>query len=333
VSDNFEFKSGSWKEDSTICKGPWQLSVRDIDPSCTLKDIPYYMPQNLPNIKDWQSNIQYNNWNKNRSDVNWLKKTKDLPQPQKIIDVNDNKGNKWLVLEGFFEWQEEIPPEQEQYHYPQKRLWYMVKSYIVKKKDFRRVYKWAKKQNYFERWMPESNEFSNIFLGEYPWAPAFLYYYSYYDDWTDETKYGEQKIPVNVLITDDGYFSSGQSTDCSTSEGIRVKLPANWLKDRMKINQTYVDGRFFDKNKELVTYDPIVFDDKSPKVLLINKEKLCKFLSTKGYSIFWTLLGEKSIIDELISRSDWKGKLDISGAFTLNSNNKIIGSMNTKFEN
>ena len=37
ISDNFEFKEESWSEKIGKYEGPWQLSVRDIDPSCILK--------------------------------------------------------------------------------------------------------------------------------------------------------------------------------------------------------------------------------------------------------------------------------------------------------
>jgi hypothetical protein len=332
LSDNFEIKRGSSLDNSITYKGPWQFIERDIDPSCTLNDFSTYLPKDLPNINEWKNNIQYNRWNKVRIEANWLKKVNDLPEPQDIINVIDENTVSWLILNGYVKWEEEIPPEEEQYHYSQKSICYMVQSYIVKSKNLRKIYNWAKNPSYSQEWMPESSGFSNsIFLGEYSWAPAFLYYHSDYDDWTDESNFGS-KIPVKVLITDDQYFRSGESTDCSTCEGIRVKLPANWLEKKMQINQTYNDGRFFDKNNELVTFDPTVFRKGIPEVLLMNKNKLCQFLGSKGYSIFWTITGNKRIIGETFSTNKPKGMLNISGAYRLDSRNKIVGIMNTKFE-
>jgi len=49
----------------------------------------------------------------------------------------------------------------------------MIKSYIVRKEDAKKFFIWAKKQNFYGRWMPESNSFYEIFLGEYPNSLAF----------------------------------------------------------------------------------------------------------------------------------------------------------------
>ena len=43
ISDNFEFKVDPWSDKPGKFEGPWQLFVRDIDPSCLLKKKP--LPQ------------------------------------------------------------------------------------------------------------------------------------------------------------------------------------------------------------------------------------------------------------------------------------------------
>ena len=128
----------------------------------------------------------------------------------------------------------------------------MVKSYLVKNRDKDKVFKWAKQQNFMGRWMPESHEFYHVYLGEYPWAPAFLYHYiPYYhhDGWTNGAM--DKKIPAKILVTDDQYLSSGSSIDCSTNEAVSVKLPVKFIVDGMGLVQKHIDGRFFDKKGDL----------------------------------------------------------------------------------
>lgn len=331
ISDNFEFKGERWSDSVGKYEGPWQLSVRDIDPSCILKEFPNTKPENVPNFK-WEVQNQYNAWHKNSSYSAWLKNTRDLPDPRKIIEFIDKQGITWVALEEFIEWQEETPPEQEKYNLPTRRLWYMIKSYLVQAADKDKVFKWAKRQRFMGRRMPESHEFYHVCLGEYPWSRAFLYHYvPYYhhDGWTDEGRV--KKIPAKILVTDDQYLSSGSSIDCSTDEAIRVKLPAKFIVDEMELTQDYIDGRFFDKGSNLVAFDPRVFDDNAPSCILIRKDKLCDFLKQKNYALFWILLGEKNIIGGGTIGQPL-GWLEIDGAYTLDGRNRIIGIKRSSFK-
>lgn len=332
-SDHFKIKDEVvWLEEKTSpYEGPWQLSIRDIDSSCILKKFPNTKPENVPNFK-WEVQNQYNAWHKNNSHSVWLKKSRDLPDPRTIIEFIDEQGIAWVALEEFVEWQEETPPEQEKYNLPTRRLWYMIKSYLVQAADKDKVFKWAKQQRFMGRWMPESHEFYHVCLGEYPWSRAFLYHYvPYYhhDGWTDEGRV--KKIPAKILVTDDQYLSSGSSIDCSTDEAIRVKLPAKFIVDEMELTQDYVDGRFFDKGGNLVTFDPRVFDDNAPSCVLIRKDKLCDFLKQKDYALFWILLGEKNIIGRGTIGQPL-GWLEINGAYTLDERNRIIGIKKSSFK-
>ena len=332
ISDNFEFQDDSWSDRNEKYDGPWQLSIRDIDPSCILKELPNPKPDGLPTFGGIEKQTQYDAWDKRISDSTWLKKTGDLPDPKQIIELIDDQGNAWVTLEGFVEWREETPPEHEKHSLPERRLWYIVKSYLVKNRDKDKVFKWAQRQHFMGRWMPESSDFYSVYLGEYPWAPAFLHHYiPYYhhDGWTDRARGG--MIPAKVLVTDDQYLSGGSSIDCSTNGAINVKLLAKFIVDQLNLIQQYIDGRFFDKRGNLVTFDPSVFNEKIHRHTSIRKETLLEFLNRRGYSLFWTLLGEKNIIGGGFSGPSL-GRLEIDGAYTLDDMNQIIGMKRSCFK-
>ena len=331
ISDNFEFKEESWSAKIRKFEGPWQLRLRDIDPSCTLKGFSNKIPEGMP-IFNKRLQDQYSSWNKEILHSMWLEEVSDLPNPKQIIEFSDGQGNCWLGLEGFVEWQEGILPEQERCSLPRRALWYMLKSYLVCAKDLSKVFKWAKQQRFMGRWMPESNGFDCAYLGEYPWAPSFLYHYISYskkDGWTTTAKGG--RIPTKILVTNDQYISNGSSIDFSTNEAIRVKLPAKFLVDEMNLTQSYTNGIFFGKNGELIAFDPSVFDDNMPGYLFIRKDKLVNFLKCKGYSLFWTLLGKKNIISGDIVKQPL-GCLEINGVYTFDEQNKIVGASNNHFK-
>ncbi|MCY4513253.1 MAG: hypothetical protein OXB86_06160, partial [Bdellovibrionales bacterium] len=323
ISDNFEFKDEMQSGKVGKYEGPWQITIRDIDPSCTLKGVADE-ERNIPSFNKYEIQKLHSNWNKSVTNSIWLKQQKDLPNPKKIIEFTDDQKNIWVALEGFVEWQEETPPENEKYSLPTRTLWYMLKSYLVRVKDKDKVFKWAEQQNFMGRWMPESSEFYTIYLGEYPWAPAFHYHYTPYyhhDGWTSQG----QQIPTEVLVTDDYYLNSSSSRDYSTDEAIRIKLPAKLIVDEMSLIQNHIDGRFFDKNDDLVVFDPSIFHSNMHQQVLIRKDKLLNFLKHKGYALFWTLIGEKNVIGIEVDRKNLSGRLEISGAYTLDNKNKITG--------
>jgi hypothetical protein len=331
LADNFKFKDERWSNTIGKFEGSWQLSIRNIDPSCLLKDKANAKPDDVPQLL-LQTKEIYNAWDKKLPHKTWLKKDSDLPNPRQLIELGDDKGVAWLILEGSYDWEDETPPEQEKYDLETRKMWYMFKSYLIKKPETEKAHKWLTRQRFMNRWMPESHDFYNVHLGEYPWASAFLFQYiPYYHhaEWTTRTS-GNKKLPAKVLVTDDEYLSSGSNLDCSTPESCHVKLPAKWIIDKMKLRQKYVDGRFYDKENNLVAFDPSIFDEDFPRFVLMRKDVLLAFLKQKGCKIVWTLQGEKNLIGGGHIGQP-KGWLEMNGSFVLNEKNKVIGSMWSSF--
>ena len=137
-------------------------------------------------------------------------------------------------------------------------------------------------------------------------------------------------MQIPVVVTDDSYLNEF-TLDCSYNGSVSVKLPCKWLVNKMKLHHKYLDGRFYDKKDNLITIATGVFEESFPSALLIDKKALIEFLDKNGYVIFWTLLGEKQLIGGSHSREDFVGRLEISGAYTLNKHGKIIGENHSKF--
>lgn len=327
ISDNFEFFNDRWSDETEKYDGTWQLgcrTVRDIDPSCVLKKT----SEGSINKDTWWIQYEYNNWDLEINNIEWLKKSSDLPRIEEFIEVEDPRDlSRWLALEGFYKWIEDIPKEEDIYENPRRELWYMVKSYIARKQDCGEVFKWAQSQNFSGRWMPEAHEQTNIFLGEFFWSPAFKYQdkpYFMHEGWT---RGNDDVIPKEVLVTTDKYLKESTTLDCSVDEGIGIDLPCNWIVENMNLVWTGREGCYYDEKGELIVIDPSIYS-KGPSVLLINKERFLKFLDSNGYEIIWTVLGEKNIIGG--KRDNWEGRLEISGVYRL-INNKVIGHIITQF--
>ncbi len=326
VSDNFEFKGDSISNQSKKYEGPWQKKfVRDIDPSCVLKKTE--REEWKSNTNTWWFPSSYDTWDSEPDDTAWLKSTVDLPAIESLIEVTDpQNGSKWLNLESYYKWEQPTPPEEERFETPRREIWYMLKSYIVKKSDMNKLFKWAKKQNFIGGWMPESHEFTNVFLGEYSWAPAFEYYNILY---TNDEGSDSNRIPKKVLVSTNKYMQENGGYDCSISGNINIYLPAKWLVDGMGLRWNGVEGHLFEEKGDLIAFDPSIRVS-GPGALLINRDALIKFLDENGYDILWTIIGEKDILGGKSSPDKFKGRLEISGAYRIYED-KVEGLINTKF--
>lgn len=327
VADNFEYRGDTWLKQSQSYQGPWQDYWRNIDPSFLIQSTDNdpseeYKCWWFPDFHDWRVDLD---------DVNWLKRSEDIPSIESLIKVQDSKdGTKWLALEGIFSRRQPPPCDEEDFE-SQSRGWHVIlKSYLVRKRDIKAVFAWATKQNFMGRWMPQSSEMTQIFLGEYPWAQSFQYKnipYFNHSGWTRGSG-KEGTIPKPILVTNDEYFWE-RGYDCSIKGTARVNLPAKLFVDGMKLRWNGYPGMFVAPDGEVVFRDPSV-SEKGPSVLLGNEKAFVSFLRENEYEIFWTVLAEKNIIGGSHSSEDWKGRLEINGAYRIDSG-KLVGKLKASF--
>lgn len=330
VSDHFEFIEYSRAKEPGQYEGPWQINRRDIDPSCLLKKTEREVWGHQPN--NWWFTSPYDTWDSEPDDLAWLKSNEDLPAIEPLIEAKSPEDDsKWLVLEAYYTWKPPIPLGEDRYETPRRDIWYMLKSYIVKKNKMDELFSWAEKQNFMGRWMPESHEQTDIFLGEFFHYPAFEYHdvpYHGHDGWTRQTRnYNEP--PCEVLVTTDQYMQEDSGYDCSIDETINIYLPAKWIVENMKLKWNGVEGHFYDNCGNLIAFDPSV-KLSGPGALLIKKGAFRQFLDSSGHDVLWTVIGEKDIIGGKMTQEKWKGRLEISGAYRIDQN-RIHGGIHTWF--
>lgn len=327
IADHYEFKEEHFDSEPTKYKGAWNPRVRDIDTSFILQDDSHV--NNSIKLINWRKKHGiFNMREKNETDSAWLRKVDVLPNSKKIIQLADDDGKEWLMLEGLLNWKEEIPPEhKENYNYPSRVIWYMIKSYLVKRGNAKKFFAWSKKQDFMGRWMPESHNIYEIFLGEYPHSLAFEDLRHDSSDWVKSAMRAED-LPVPVVVTDASYLNEF-TLDCSHNGSVSVKLPCKWLVNQMHLNHKHLDGRFYGSNGNLITISTSIFEENFPSALLIEKKALIDFLEANNYSIVWTLLGEKHLIGDMGTGN--RGMLEISGAYTLSSKHNIVGKSHSKF--
>lgn len=333
LADNFQFRE-QFSDDPKMHQylGPWQIHRRDIDPSCILRKTGRGDGWTKYSPIWWFSSI-YNSWDEPADDAEWMNMSNDLPKFETLVDViNPQDYSEWLVLDGFFSWEQPTPPEEYKYDLDRREIWYLVQSYFVKDTDIDELYEWAAKQDYMGRWMPETREIYNaVFLGEFFWSRAYEYHcipYMRTVGWQGDTLNG--RIPKPIMPTTDGYFREDSGYDCSIDEGIGISLPSQFIVKMMDLRWNGVEGNYYDRSGKLVAFDPSTQED-GPSLVLINRDVFLAFLEENGLSILWTLLGEKQMISGGFRHDEWKGHLEISGAYRFTKNGQFEGSVTPCF--
>lgn len=102
LSDNF-IKQERWGEKKeNPYQGPWDPYVRDIDPTMLISETGRYDDEQSQDF--WWVNNKIFNWE--CTNESWVNDSSVLPNMEEIIQIKDDKGEEWLVLEGYPSWSE-----------------------------------------------------------------------------------------------------------------------------------------------------------------------------------------------------------------------------------
>jgi len=307
IADHCRLKPDWNDDDPRAYKGAWQLSLRDIDPSMLLRSTEAIWGATQ---RCWWASVAQPVPSEPTPEETetWLRSDAGLPPPAELAEVTDRDGRHWLALEGHYEWQEEAPPEVDPHQLDRCRLWYQIRSYLVRRSDLASFSRWAEKQNWMGRWMPESHECWDVLLGEYPWHPSVA---ETIRDW--ETVKRSSSVPAPVVVTSSSYRWEGRGYDYSLDGSVSGLVPSPFLIDSLSLSWRGQDFRYVNSDGRLTAWDPSA-RERGPHALLIDKEAFARFLEEEGLSLVWTVLGEKQILGErVISR----GRFEVCGAMVL----------------
>lgn len=328
TADNFEFRGDPWSEGDQVYDGPWQEHFRDIDPSLVSKKT--NREAFRAHTGSWWFTVRHNDWETEREDRSWLQDKQNLPAIESLIEVaGPESESQWLTLQSYYKLQQSTPPEEERSGVPRREIWYMLKSYLVERAHIEEVVRWAKGQDFTGRWMPESLDLHDVFLGELFWSPAYRHRHSAHYGYEGWTRGRGAAVPQHILSTAEEYAWEPGFDSSIEDLTMRVYLPCDWLAKRMDLRWSGAEGRYRDPEGVVVSLDPST-QAPGPGALLIRRRNFLDFLDDSGYAVLWTLLGEKNILGGRTSRGDWKGRLQISGAYTV-VGGRIDGENTTQF--
>jgi len=323
VSDNFTMYEEYGKRKIKY-EGPWEPYVRDFGPSILAKrsQREVYETETM----HWWFNVPYDSW---KGDFHeWLVEKSSLPDPIKLISVADDSGVEWLVLETSPKWVEPKPLGLDRFSSAHKRLWYIIDSYLISKKEFGKIKKWAKKQNFMGKWLPEFGDKNQLFDREFFWSPAYKYFKREYKEkkpWLPLKGKFTGKTIGNVIVTTENY-SWFEEYDCSIEGGVGFLKPSEFVFNGLNMKFGKKEGQLLSKDGDLLCFDPSVHFE-SLSCLLIRKNELLDFLEKNKLEILWTMVGEKQVVGDNIQEIKGPSRMEISGVYTYKGN-RLEGKLN-----
>ncbi|EFY2716173.1 hypothetical protein DMH89_24655, partial [Shigella sonnei] len=139
LADNFtRFEGYGDERKENPYQGPWEPYVRDIDPTILLKETG---TKKISNKEMWWLNDEVFDWTCSNED--WVKSSTTITNSYAFIEVKDDNGDEWIVLESYPSWKEPKIIGNDDWGHPRKEVWYQIRSYIVKVEEFENFRCWA----------------------------------------------------------------------------------------------------------------------------------------------------------------------------------------------
>lgn len=292
VSDNYKMRvyESSWDNPiERYCGGSYEPNIRNIDPTVLVSQVKK-APYNWINYT--VPDVTYEKWVEDFSEV---------PTFEQCTEIQYT-GNQFFLLKGEYTWREEKKIGYQAYELPCKVLWRQINAYIVKTEHVENLQKSLNGVDFMGRWMPECHGSYEMYNKEFYWSDAYNFFRNPYyggDGWESighlnlKARFSD-KVLIPVIR-----YDSERNGDLNAIDQFNNSFgwykPCGALFNGIKMQ--YQDGNslFFDSDGNLICFDSSELFG-TDAGLFIEKNRLCDFLQTLGYSLIWTSLQEKEII-------------------------------------
>jgi hypothetical protein len=322
IADHYQYRERFGGEGgSQAYEGPWQVSLRDIDPSCTIRD-----SRGSLSLEDrtpaWWDTARYENWGDPDKKREWVEHSGDLPKVENLLTVtNPGDGSRWINAQSYFDWNKQPPVDQDSSDVERRELWFISNAYLVREKEAQAFMEWAETVDFFGRWMPETPSVYQMFLGEHGWAPSSAYFqreYSGNNGWIQP----ERGCPVETRLIVLNYQWEGGGLDCSVDKSYELRLPASEFVTGLGIRWNGNAGDFVDSTGRLAATDPSAYHE-GPSSLLLREDLIREYLGKEKLAACWTVVGEKSILGAVLRPEPDFMALRLSGAYLLGDSGPV----------
>ncbi len=309
--DKYQYTESYYINGKIKYDSPIHINVRDIDPSLCSKDLPKDFDDYHKLYKDIispnSSNDLLQKWCTNKNiiepiillqqqinNVDYLNLCADYLFYRKHSDFKKNSANGSFV-----------------------EFYYLINSYIIERNNLENILNFLNKKTFYGRWMPQIEDYGEMFYLEYGDCTYFRKYCMNHCNWQKTNKF-----PFEFKLTTGKYYNDNEKDHSYKTEAINFFIPSPTLIKEMNLKYAGKDCYYNNEKGELLIINPSLHN-LGDNALLVNKDIFIKYLNENDYNIFWTIAGEKRTSI---------GTVYIDGIYYLN-NSQITGEMKfTEFE-
>lgn len=311
LADNCAYIGGwSTGEEHDCYRDEIHDGVRDIDPSLLLKrstgsETSYKGPG------CWWSPIAPK---LDSSDpvnlMQWLYGERDFINDLSCIDVDDNQGNRWLVLRSF----RMTSDDSDDISALRGDSWSRISSLVVRKRVLKQV---LKKLTGVLLQDPDSIQVRNIggrgyYLGEHPWRSGPVG-----NDETIKKGSGISSLPFSFKPTVVDYLCEHGNNDYSIEQSVSTDLPASWLLTALDIRSAGGAGiSYVDDTRTTRFFDPAVIEE-GPQAALVDRTLFLERMKAADLVPIWVIAGEKSVIGQPHDKGGYGGRRTFTSVYWL----------------
>lgn len=323
VADNYQmqiYTDDHGSKTRTYCSGSFEPNIRNIDPTVSL---PIFQQDEIRDKPIHNTLYTIPNQDHNT----WLANFDDLPAVKEMMQLV-YEHRKYLLLNGWYSWTENKSLGDRKYQTPLKDIWVQINSYIVKQDQLEQYIKTLSDVDFMGRWAAEPNDNYQLFNKEYYWSNGYRFFQNPYycgEECADiDTHYGEySKILEKVLVPSFRYLSERPGDNLGDGS-ISWYKPCGKIFNDLQLVYGKEDTVLYDRSGNIVCFDSneLLHEDIG---FFMNAEAFQSFLSRNGYSVFWTILAEKRILQDSFSIHKISFPMPhISGLFYYDSNCNLI---------
>lgn len=330
VSDNHK-KKKLYDADTDTFLGPWQIGVRDFDP--TVNPFLPISPE-IPTLLFADYHHDFIPFNSTEDVVkSWISEKgsflSDLPS---TLIMEDSDGVEWIRLYSYDNAEIHSGDTPEILGARRQILEAFTEGYVIKKDDFEKITTALQSVNLHREKFPESGDSLDAYIREYPWALAsnpidkdgwqdfeaytgrMIEVPAYSSDVeidpieglvslhieADHTELVKEKAYVAELLPASHRITWSSEYDASIEDAVNYNVPCRSLMSYFNLKQGTNDGCYY-MNDELAACDIKGIGDS--KALILRKEYLDRFLEETSCRLIWISHGMK---DFLYTSSDQK---------------------------
>ena len=313
----------NYNEPSSPYIGPWQIHVRDFDPTLNCN---FIVSKDLPEFISDEDYIY--DFISDKSDLGvaekWTKKNCQLfKNHSKKLILRDLSDIQWVKLFSYDKVENKDDNDESSYFCTGKQdIWLKSEGYFVAKKQFANIKNAISNHRISGERLSGGSNITSLFLREYPWSIS--YHTLDNDSWSDysiftgeekEVTYegvkldsskleegilqfhkkvcsGKEKIKKSIAKVISSYSNLVWESeyDASQDETTSFLLPCEELIKYLKLNFKEYDGCFY-SGETLVSH--YISTGKDSFALIFRKDYLDKFIKDNNLVIFWECYGEK----------------------------------------